>query len=66
MIVSEYHQLEHLDGIENELVTLLDSLFISHSKGDDGSSAFFIGQLRQMFDASNVDEQLLRPVVQLP
>ncbi|KAG6829556.1 hypothetical protein H0H92_004225 [Tricholoma furcatifolium] len=58
MIVSEYHQSEHFDEIENELVTRLDSLFMSDSKGDDISRAFFIGQLRHLFDSSDVDEQL--------
>ncbi|KAF8160994.1 hypothetical protein B0H34DRAFT_746533 [Crassisporium funariophilum] len=58
MIVSEYHQSEHFDAIENELVTRLDSLFMSDSKGDDISRAFFIGQLRHLFDTSDVDEQL--------
>ncbi|KAJ3508883.1 hypothetical protein NLJ89_g5517 [Agrocybe chaxingu] len=58
MIVSEYHQSEHFDEIENELVTRLDSLFMSDSKGDDISRAFFIGQLRHLFDTSDVDEQL--------
>ncbi|KAF9007971.1 cytoplasmic protein [Cyathus striatus] len=58
MIVSEYHESEHFDEIENELVTRLDSLFMSDSKGDDISRAFFIGQLRHLFDHSDVDEQL--------
>ncbi|KAF9456631.1 cytoplasmic protein [Collybia nuda] len=58
MIVSEYHQSEHFDEIENELVTRLDSLFMSDSKGDDISRAFFIGHLRHLFDSSDVDEQL--------
>ncbi|KAG6908384.1 hypothetical protein DXG01_004813 [Tephrocybe rancida] len=58
MIVSEYHQSEHFDDIENELVTRLDSLFMSDSKGDDISRAFFIGQLRHLFETSDVDEQL--------
>ncbi|KAF8891672.1 C2 domain in Dock180 and Zizimin proteins-domain-containing protein [Infundibulicybe gibba] len=58
MIVSEYHQSEHFDEIENELVTRLDSLFMSDSKGDDISRAFFIGQLRHLFDSSDVDERL--------
>ncbi|KAG6854061.1 hypothetical protein C0991_011039 [Blastosporella zonata] len=58
MIVSEYHQSEHFDEIENELVTRLDSLFMSDSKGDDISRAFFIGQLRHLFETSDVDEQL--------
>ncbi|RDB25377.1 Dedicator of cytokinesis protein 3 [Hypsizygus marmoreus] len=58
MIVSEYHQSEHFDEIEHELVTRLDSLFMSDSKGDDISRAFFIGQLRHLFETSDVDEQL--------
>lgn len=58
MIVSEYQQSEHFDQIENELVTRLDSLFMSDSKGDDISRAFFISQLRHLFDSSEVDEQL--------
>ncbi|KAG6820881.1 hypothetical protein H0H93_010225 [Arthromyces matolae] len=58
MIVSEYHQSGHFDEIENELVTRLDSLFMSDSKGDDISRAFFIGQLRHLFENSDVDEQL--------
>jgi dedicator of cytokinesis protein 3 len=58
MIVSEYHQSGHFDEIENALVTKLDSLFMSDSKGDDISRAFFIGHLRHLFDSSEVDEQL--------
>jgi hypothetical protein len=58
MIVSEYRQSEHFDRIENELVTRLDSLFMSDSKGDDISRAFFIGQLRHLFDTSDVEDQL--------
>lgn len=58
MIVSEYHQSQHFDEIENELVTRLDSLFMSDSKGDDISRAFFIGLLRHLFDSSEVDEHL--------
>jgi len=62
MIVSEYQQSEHFDEIENELVTRLDSLFMSDSKGDDISRAFFIGQLRHLFDTSDVDDQLREQV----
>jgi len=57
MIVTEYHQSEHFDNIENELVTRLDSLFMSDSKGDDITRAFFIDQLRN-FTTADVDEQL--------
>jgi dedicator of cytokinesis protein 3 len=58
MIVSEYYQSDQFDDIENEVVNKLDSLFMSDSKGDDISRAFFISQLRHLFDSSNVDEQL--------
>ena len=58
MIVSEYNGSGHFDAIEHELVTRLDSLFMSDSKGDDISRAFFIGQLRHLFDSSDVEEQL--------
>lgn len=58
MIVTEYYQSDHFDGIENELVTRLDSLFMSDSKGDDISRAFFISHLRHLFAISDVDEQL--------
>ncbi|KAI3615340.1 cytoplasmic protein [Moniliophthora roreri] len=58
MIVSEYHQAGHFEDIENELVTRLDSLFMSDSKGDDISGAIFVGQLRHLFDSPSVDDQL--------
>lgn len=58
MIVSEYHQSGHFEDIKNELVTRLDSLFMSDSKGDDLSGAFFVGQLRHLFESSEVDDQL--------
>ncbi|TDL26056.1 cytoplasmic protein [Rickenella mellea] len=62
MIVSEYHLSDNFDEIENELVNKLDSLFMSDSKGDDISRAFFIGQLRHLFESSAVDEQLRQRV----
>ncbi|KAJ8488189.1 hypothetical protein ONZ45_g14041 [Pleurotus djamor] len=58
MIVAEFQQTGHFDEIENELVNRLDSLFMSDSKGDDISRTFFIGQLRHLFDTSDVDESL--------
>lgn len=58
MILSEHHQSGQFEEIETELVTRLDSLFMSDSKGDDISGAFFVGQLRHLFDSSDVDEQL--------
>lgn len=58
MIVSEFQVSGHFDDIENELVSKLDTLFMSDSKGDDISRAFFIGHLRQLFEASEVDPEL--------
>ncbi|CAL1708002.1 unnamed protein product [Somion occarium] len=58
MIVSEFQVSGHFDDIENELVSKLDTLFMSDSKGDDISRAFFIGHLRQLFEASEVHADL--------
>ncbi|GJJ06217.1 hypothetical protein Clacol_000407 [Clathrus columnatus] len=63
MIVTEYHLSGHFDDIEIEVVTKLDSLFMSESKRDDISRAFFIGQLRHLFDNSSVDDALKQRVV---
>ena len=52
--VNDIHNLE----IENELVTRLDSLYMSDSKGDDISRGFFIELLWHLFDISDVEEQL--------
>ncbi|KAF7964947.1 hypothetical protein HWV62_1454, partial [Athelia sp. TMB] len=64
MIVSEYHQSGHFNEIENEMVNRLDSLFMSDSKGDDISRAFFVGQLRHLFETSEEDERLRERVGQ--
>jgi dedicator of cytokinesis protein 3 len=58
MIVSEYHLSGHFNEIETELISKLDKLFMSDTKGDDISRAFFIGQLRGLFDSSSVDDHL--------
>lgn len=62
MIVSEYHLSEHFNDIETELVNKLDTLFMSESKSDDISRAFFISQLRLLFESSNVEDQLRQRV----
>lgn len=62
MIVSEYHLSEHFNDIETELVNKLDSLFMSESKSDDISRAFFISQLRLLFESSKVEDQLRQRV----
>ena len=58
MIITEYQQFGHFEQIENELVKKLDSLFMSQSKGDDISRAFFIAHLRQLFESAHVDDPL--------
>jgi dedicator of cytokinesis protein 3 len=62
MIVSEYHLSDHFDEIENELVNKLDSLFMNDSQRNDITRAYFIEQLRVMFEHSNVDEELRQHV----
>ena len=58
MVVSQYQEHQHFDDIEHELISKLDSLFMSDSKADDLSRAFFISQLRHLFESSRVEEQL--------
>jgi dedicator of cytokinesis protein 3 len=58
MIVSEYQAAENFRAIENEVVGKLDTLFMSNSKGDETARAFFIGQLRHLFDVSQIDDRL--------
>ena len=58
MIVSEFQVSGHFDDIENELVSKLDTLFMSDSQGDDISRAFFINHLRQLFESPAVDADL--------
>ncbi|GJE96717.1 cytoplasmic protein [Phanerochaete sordida] len=58
MIVTEYHVSGHFDEIENELVSKLDTLFMTDNKRDDISRAFFIGHLRHLFDSSDIDSDL--------
>ncbi|KAJ7594838.1 C2 domain in Dock180 and Zizimin proteins-domain-containing protein [Mycena floridula] len=64
MIISEHQQSGHFEDIKHELVTRLDSLFMSDSKGDDLSGSFFVGQLRHLFDTSEVDDQLREQIAE--
>ncbi|KAH9176763.1 C2 domain in Dock180 and Zizimin proteins-domain-containing protein [Lactarius sanguifluus] len=58
MIVSQYQEHQHFDDIEHELISKLDSLFMTDSKADDLSRTFFISHLRHLFESSNVVERL--------
>lgn len=58
MILSEYQETGAFTQIKTEVINKLDELFVSENKADDVSRAFFINQLRQLFESSTVDEEL--------
>lgn len=58
MITSEWHLNGNFTVIEAEIIDKLDILFMTRTKGDEISRAFFIGQLRALFDNPNVDAGL--------
>ncbi|BGP50279.1 Deoxycytidine kinase 1 [Rhodotorula kratochvilovae] len=58
MIVSEYDLNKHFAIIEAECVDKLDRLFGQQTKGDEISRAFFVAQLRQLFDEAHIDDDL--------
>ncbi|KAJ1032676.1 hypothetical protein NDA16_000699 [Ustilago loliicola] len=62
MITSEWHLNGDFTVIEAEIIDKLDILFMTHTKGDEISRAFFIGQLRALFDNPNVDAGLRKQV----
>ncbi|GAA5960183.1 hypothetical protein JCM21900_000431 [Sporobolomyces salmonicolor] len=62
MIVSEYHLNGHFAIIEAEVIDRLDKLFGVQIKGDEISRAFFVTQLRQLFDESEMDDELRQQV----
>ncbi|GAC97073.1 hypothetical protein PHSY_004657 [Pseudozyma hubeiensis SY62] len=62
MITSEWHLNGDFSVIEAEIIDKLDILFMTHTKGDEISRAFFIGQLRALFDDPNVDAGLREQV----
>lgn len=64
MILSEYHQTGNFVKIKTEVINKLDELFMSEQKADDVSRAFFISQLRQLFDSSSVDEELKASILE--
>ncbi|GAA5832812.1 hypothetical protein JCM11251_005773 [Rhodosporidiobolus azoricus] len=59
MIVSEYTLNKHFGDLEAAIIGSLDKLFGVQTKGDEISRAFFVAQLRQLFDDSHtVDDEL--------
>lgn len=62
MITSEWHLNGNFAVIEAEIIDKLDLLFMSDIKGDEISRAFFIGQLRSLFESPEVDPKLQEQV----
>ncbi|CAO1638275.1 unnamed protein product [Parajaminaea phylloscopi] len=62
MITSEWHLNSNFAVIEAEIIDKLDVLFMSDIKGDEISRAFFIGQLRSMFESTEVETRLQEQV----
>ncbi|TIB43241.1 hypothetical protein E3P86_00025 [Wallemia ichthyophaga] len=62
MIVSEHHLNGHFEAIEAEVIDKLDKLFMDTTKGDEISRAFFVSELRSLFDSPTIDEPLRREV----
>ncbi|UZJ54324.1 hypothetical protein CBS101457_003644 [Exobasidium rhododendri] len=62
MITSEWHLNGDFSVIEAEIIDKLDVLFIADTQGDEISRAFFIGQLRSLFDSPHVDPKLQEQV----
>ncbi|RHZ66608.1 hypothetical protein Glove_306g74 [Diversispora epigaea] len=58
MIVTQYTMEEDLKQMESDIIDLLDKLFMSENKGDEISRAYFIVQLRSLFEDSSVDTTL--------
>jgi dedicator of cytokinesis protein 3 len=58
MVLSEYQQTSDFAKMKTEVINKLDELFVSENKADDVSRAFFIKQLRELFESSIVHEDL--------
>jgi dedicator of cytokinesis protein 3 len=63
MITSEWHLNGDFSVIEAEIIDKLDVLFVTDTQGDEISRAFFIGQLRSLFESPLVDEKLREQVL---
>ncbi|GJN92547.1 hypothetical protein Rhopal_005577-T1 [Rhodotorula paludigena] len=62
MIMSEYDLNKHFAILEAECVDRLDKLFGHQTKGDELSRGFFVAQLKQLFDESDIDNDLRNQV----
>ena len=62
MIVSEHYLNGHFEAIEAEIVDKLEKLFMDGTKGDEISRAFFVSELRSLFDSPTIDDNLRKEV----
>ncbi|TIB91721.1 hypothetical protein E3Q19_02279 [Wallemia mellicola] len=62
MIISEHHLNGQFRAIEAEIIDKLDKLFMDGTKGDEISRAFFVSELRSLFNTSTTDETLKKDV----
>ncbi|SCV71622.1 BQ2448_3210 [Microbotryum intermedium] len=62
MIVSEYALNDDFSAIEAEVIDRLDKLFMSQTKNHEISRAFFISQLKTLFDEAKIDTKLREQV----
>lgn len=58
----KYYLNDDFSVIEAEVIDRLDKLFMTQTKGDEISRAFFVGQLRALFDEANIDDRLREQV----
>lgn len=58
----QYYLNDDFSVIEAEVIDRLDKLFMSQTKGDEISRAFFVSQLRTLFDESVIDDRLRQQV----
>ena len=58
----QYYLNDDFTVIEAEVIDRLDKLFMNQTKGDEISRAFFVGQLRALFDEANIADRLREQV----
>ncbi|SCZ89055.1 BZ3500_MvSof-1268-A1-R1_Chr1-1g00923 [Microbotryum saponariae] len=62
MIVSEYSLNDDFRAIEAEVIDRLDKLFMSQTKNHEISRAFFVSQLKTLFDEAKIETKLREQV----
>ncbi|CAG8553818.1 6358_t:CDS:2 [Funneliformis caledonium] len=63
MILTQYTMDEDFKQMESDIIDTLDKLFMSENKGDEISRAYFIAQLRNLFENNSVEKALRETVI---